>query len=216
MSVCPKCRSENASESERCSACGSPLRTEPDESCSDANRKGEDFAEKLGREVEKAAEEIGRKASKDFEGWFHRTFGLAAPLLSTVFGFLFTIIAIEIFGFIGGGSQFRNDLNELLADYWLLLLALVFLGSYGDYMNKRHKKDYRPVYPFVFAAGFVGSLLFFCRFVVIVGDHWGVSFFVNAAEFVLPLLPLLFVLVLILGYFFVVVFTVLRESIRCL
>jgi len=169
-------------------------------------------------DMEKAAEAIGQKAEKagkELEGWYHETFGFAAPLISTAFGFLFTIIAIEIFGFIAGGRALRSDLNEFLLDHLLFLLALVFLGSYGDYMNKRHKKDYRPVYPFVFAAGFAGCLLVFARFVVIVGTHWDVSFFVDSAEFVMPLLPILFVVVLVLGYFFVAVFAVLRETVRC-
>jgi len=116
----------------------------------DFESRVDDFAEeveRLGRKFEKKGDE--------WDTWFHKTFGLVGPLISSIFGIIIFAIAIWIIGIVNvplSSVFLSNVISFLTVNMGMFFLIFMFF-SYTSYFSKAWKKIYVPFSPLFTAVG---------------------------------------------------------------
>jgi len=91
------------------------------------------------------------------DSWFHRTFGVAGPFISSIFGILIFSLAIWVLSFMNSfiGSSLISGIHGFLLFNigWFFLIFLFF--SYTSYFSRVNRKAYLPFTPLVTAVGAV-------------------------------------------------------------
>jgi phage shock protein C len=153
-----------------------------------------DFGERIGKRFEERGE--------NWDSWFHRTFGVVGPLISSVFALVIFALIIWVIGIVNfSGSTFLLTIRSfLMVNIGLFFLIFLFF-SYSSYFSKINRKAYSPFSPLVMAAG-IGILLWIMGNIFgFVGDYTGVFLLSQAGLFLTgnTLFQIFFVLLLI-GY----------------
>ncbi len=166
-----------------------------------SRRNVDHFAEEvgdLGNRIGRRFEERGER----WDSWFHRTFGVVGPLISSVLGLLVFALLIWIIGVANfSGSTFLLTIRSfLMMNIGIFFLIFLFF-SYASYFSRINRKSYAPFSPFVMAVG-VGILLWIIgRVFGMVGDYTGVMMLSLTGQFLngMVLFQVFFVVMLI-GY----------------
>lgn len=114
--------------------------------------------EHFGEEVGKLGEKFGKRMEsreKEWDSWFHRTFGIVGPFISSIFGLVIFGLVIWLISFVnlGLGSVFLTNVESfLLGNFGLFFLIFLFF-SYTSYFSKVNPRAYRPISPIVVAIG---------------------------------------------------------------
>ncbi len=113
------------------------------------------------RRVEHFSEEveaIGKKIEKrgdEWDSWFHRTFGIIGPFISSIFGLLLLSLASWAITLMSAHvmSTFLASINAfILTNLGLFFLIFMFF-SYSSYFSRISPKGYSLFWPFVIAGG---------------------------------------------------------------
>lgn len=207
MANCLECGIDNAPDANFCYRCGSPMtqRIERPQSPPESRVVGEEIEEagkRLGEEMKKAGEEIGRvfhRAGKGVETWWDRTFGILGPLIVALIGFVVLVIIIVGIGIISN-REVWNHIGDFLQKYAFLLLFVMLLGSYSDYFSRRHSQGYRWFGPVIAAIVTVIWIWIAVQILLILGSDLDVSGLRWLAGLLDLLMPVVFVLIIVIGY----------------
>jgi phage shock protein C len=114
--------------------------------------------EHFGEEVGKLGEKFGKRMEyrgREWESWFHRTFGIVGPFISGILGLVIFSLLIWLVSLVNVwiDSTFLSDMNIFLfANIGLFFLIFLFF-SYTSYFSKAYPRSYRPLSPVVVAIG---------------------------------------------------------------
>jgi phage shock protein PspC (stress-responsive transcriptional regulator) len=166
--------------------------------------------EHFGEEVGRIGERVGRRMEEkgeQWDSWFHRTFGLVGPVISSIFGIIVLGLALWVLILVNLpiGSGFISSLEGFFRSNLGLFFLIFLFFSYSSYFSKASPKGYRPFSPFVTAVGIVIAFWFLAEAVAIANMSLGILFLTQASSWILANLVLIFGFVLVLGY---VVFSV--------
>jgi phage shock protein C len=113
----------------------------------------EDFAS----ELEKLGEKAGRGLEihgKEWDSWFHNTFGILGPFVSSIFGIIVLSLLSWVLTLINLplGSIFLSNIQAFLHSYIGVFFMLFLFFSYGSYLSRGFPRLYLPLSP-IFVAG---------------------------------------------------------------
>jgi phage shock protein PspC (stress-responsive transcriptional regulator) len=119
---------------------------------------GDDFFEEriehLAAEMEALGKKIEHKGG-EWNTWFRRTFGVAGPLISSIFGIIVlaaSVWALRFVNFFINNAIVAGIHNFLFMNIgWFFLIFIFF--SYSGYLSRAHPKVWKPVSPFSAAVG---------------------------------------------------------------
>ncbi len=222
MVICPKCGAENPDGTERCGKCGAELAVVKEhdptaQSPTDAGASGSGTPPPEGKTFERQMEELGKKMAQagqsfgeeagrrgsQFERRWYSTLGILAPIVGGLIATIVFLIFVVIVGAVAIGSEHRSfweELRNFLETYFLLFVGLFFLSSFANYFNHVHWKMGRWFTPVMTAIGFVGWFWILAQVLFIAGrtlDRPGLH---DLGDFVMLMLPVIFAVVLGIGY----------------
>ena len=215
MAVCSNCGSENPAEALFCEKCGKQLTPQQVQQTTQggAAPPSEPFAErmketgkKMGEAMDALAQTAGEKAEavgQRATGWWDERLRIAAPILSGLIGvviFLVVIIIMDGIANISSHERFWRNLVSFALRYFWLFVGLIFLNSFSEYFYRRYRKRYRWVRPVATAAIVLGWFWIFAQVLEIGGRDLGHPSLTDEGHFIGQVLPLIFVLILVLGY----------------
>ena len=162
----------------------------------------EDFSvemESFGNKMEKEGNEWG--------SWFHRTFGIIGPLISSMFGLLvlaLILVAMKFINFNLGSSLLSSISVFFTVNMGLFFLIFLFL-SYTSYFSRFYSRLYTPFYPIFSAIGITITLWVFARVISIVSIYIGVDILYRTVFFIDRYLSEIFWLILFIGYIILII-----------
>ena len=114
--------------------------------------------EHFGEEVERLGEKFSKRmeeGGKGWESWFHRTFGLVGPLISSIFGIVILALVTWVIYLVNIpiGSGFILNVYYFLTDAMGLFFLIFLFFSYTSYFSKASSKAYRSFSPVFTAIG---------------------------------------------------------------
>lgn len=127
----------------------SPKRSSPGKS-GGKDRRVEHFSEEveaIGKRIEKRGDE--------WDSWFHRTFGIIGPFISSIFGLLLLSLASWAITLVSANvmSSFLSSINSfILTNLGLFFLIFMFF-SYSSYFSRSSPRGYSMFWPFFIAGG---------------------------------------------------------------
>jgi len=161
--------------------------------------------EHFGEEVGKLGEKFGKRMEergKGWESWFHRTFGIVGPFISSIFGLIILSLIVWLISFVnlGVGSIFLSNVNSfLLANLGLFFLIFLFF-SYTSYFSKASPRAYRPFSPIVAAIGITIGFWIAMYAIDIANLSLGIPALSTITFYIRMNLHLVFLFFLFLGY----------------
>lgn len=113
-----------------------------------------ELGDKFGRRMERHGKAWERKG-KEWDNWFHRTFGLVGPLISSVLGIVIVALVIWVMAFINSkiGSWLLADINLFLTNNIGLFFLIFVFFSYTSYFSKFYHRIYMLFSPVSIAFG---------------------------------------------------------------
>ncbi len=165
-----------------------------------------------------AGQKVGEEASKmgpEFERMWYQTLGILAPIIGGLIATAVFLIFLVVVGVVATGSEHRafwEGLRIFLEDNFLLFLGLFFLASFTNYLNKVHRHPFRWVTPIMTAVGFLGWFWILAQVLFIGADNLTRPGLRDLGDSIMLLLPVIFVLVLLIGYA-VVAFQATKEKV---
>ena len=169
-------------------------------------------AEKTGRELEMKMKNVDRhiearghhierridRASKGFDSWYNRTFGIFGPLLSSLVGLIILRLVVEVFRIQSHIVPVLGDVGNALYSYIALIFIMMVLSSYTTYIARRYK-PFRWVSP-ILSAIVVTVILWVVEQILLVNHGYGDESIAEAASIIGTYLPTIFVFVVVVGY----------------
>ncbi len=121
-----------------------------DERQKDIDERVEEFEEEiegLGERIERSVDRAGKR----FEERYYETFGVLAPLLSSLLGLLFLMAGIWLLAYTAEdlGSAVLEDISMFLWDNLALLFGLMLISNHSTYLNKEFYEKYKLIHPIV-------------------------------------------------------------------
>jgi len=211
MVYCPYCGEYNEREARFCKHCGRPLPTsiQFDRAIHDFAQEMETLGRKAADAMESGLREIGgggrveRAISPKPGNWSDTTLGVAGPLIWSLLGILVLLLAIGLFLAVGEqGSALEKVGDFLLENIWLLL-ALSLLLSYASYASRNYL-PFRWLSPLSTAAALVLTLWIAVEVMIIISVDQNIEVLSDIGEIFRGLLAFVFVVVLVVGYIFLV------------
>ncbi len=161
--------------------------------------------EHFGEEVHRLGERLSRKMEKkgeEWDSWFHSTFGILGPVISSIFGLVILGLAVWALMFVNmpvGSGALYNIQYFLLANMGLFFLIFMFF-SYSSYFSKVSPRLYMPFSPIVTAAGISIGFWFAVHAINITNLSLEISLLSDTALFMEKNLFLIFCFFLFVGY----------------
>jgi hypothetical protein len=197
LAKCTACGNEdNPVDATYCRRCGARLPTAPPNGF-------EDSIEEFGKSMGRAGEQVGRQfqqVGREAINWWDAWFGVYGPVVAGLIGFLIVVIVTVGILALAGGRAVWVDIGTFLAHYLYLFLILAILTSYNDWARRRQVKQLRWIRPFLDAVATVISLWVAAQILDIIGRDQHVAFLRDLANGIGLFLPLLFVLIIVVGY----------------
>lgn len=186
-----------------------PARRKPRD---DMDQRVKHFGEEvhsIGRRVGEGAERKGRI----WDSWYHNTFGVVGPFVSSLFGLVIVVLALWFLNFFNlpVGSGFASGVYSFVLGNLGLLFVIFLFFSYSSYLSRASPEGYRPVSPLVTAVGITIVLWMAASAISIANISLGIPFFQEAVSLVQDNLPWLFILFLVLGYLAFAALSAFRE-----
>lgn len=159
----------------------------------------------FGEEVETIAEKFGKRVEQrggEWDSWFHRTFGIVGPLLSSIFGILIFALFTWVIALVNAqiGSGLLADIQAFMATNIGLFFLLFIFFSYASYFSKVSPKSYRAFSPIVIAVSVVIALWLAASVLGIINMYLGVPGLGTAAYVMNQIMLPLFWVFLFIGY----------------
>ena len=229
MVTCPKCGSENPEGAELCNKCGAQLATPtaqeaaapaPAAATQPEGKTFERQMEDLGKKIAGAGHKVGEGAGRrgtEFEKRWYSTLGLLAPMVGGLIATVVFLIFILVVGAVAIGSEHRSfwdQLRDFLESYFLLFVGLFFLSSFANYLNHVHWKLTRWFTPIMAAFGFVGWFWILAQVLYIGARTLARPGLGDLGDFVILSLPVIFVVVLGIGYLVVLFRYMVEKSVE--
>ncbi len=206
MAVCSNCGNDNPSEALFCEKCGTSLTPQG----TAATESFEGRMEAAGKKIEEAFEQVGKKvqegaaqARKGTQTWWDQRLGIASPIVSGLLGVIAVLIVVIIMDAIAGFSaheRFWQDLVDFVINYIWLFVFLIFLNAFSEYLIRRYRGTWRWVRPVPLAIGFFGWFWIFAQVLEIGASDLHEPSLGDLGNLIELILPLIFVLVLAVGY----------------
>ncbi|MDH7517213.1 MAG: PspC domain-containing protein [Candidatus Thermoplasmatota archaeon] len=239
MVYCSKCGKENEDDAEFCSKCGNKLTAAKKTDTSARKKKTsldeqvENFAEeigqlgiKAGKTIEKGVRDFGEEVSdigkrvtkelektgKEFEGWVDRTFGILWPLIVSIIGLAVLWIIIVVMKSTSGTVPVFADVGDFLQTYLWLFFCLMLFFLYTGYASRKYQ-PFRWISPVLSAIGII-LVIWVVIEIFRIFDFFGIRFFEDFLLAINRVLPLIFILVLIFGYFVLMFTATVRQNIK--
>ena len=173
-----------------------------------SKKNREEFENRMkdfGEEVEGIADKFGRRMEERgerYDSWFHRTFGIVGPFISSIFGLIVLVLITWVIALInqGIGNGMLTGIHTFLSGNAGLFFLIFMFFSYMSYFSRKWPRSYRFFSPFSVA---VGAVIFFWIFASVLDTvnvylslSWVslTSFYINQS-----LVPIFFAFLLI-GY----------------
>jgi len=225
MVNCPKCGKQNKDDAKYCNKCGEHLiftkkgYTKTSVKKTSFEKQVEGFADEVGQIGKKAGktiergmknfgEEVGdigkrigkevEKTGKEIERSIDNTFGIFWPLIVSLIGLAVLWIVIVIMRTTSDTFPVFADLSNFLQTYLWLFFGLMLFFSYTGYASKKCR-SFRWISPILSAIGIILVVWIVLNIFKIL-DFLGIPFFKTSASMIESILPLIFVLVLVVGY----------------
>lgn len=225
MPYCNQCGRRNADDSKFCDRCGSPMvmgqtpgQTQvvgpppPGPPAPPPDNFGERFGERMssagerfGREMSNLGETLDREfkdAGKRWEIWYDKTFGLVGPFVGALiaWGILILIILGIQAAKAPGGERAYPHLGDYLGGNVLLFFGLLILFNYVNYAHKKFRKQAVWVLPLTVTAGITIFSWLAAEALSALASDTGNQDIADAASAGQTFLPVIFVVILVLGY----------------
>ncbi len=159
------------------------------------------FTQEVGALGERFGNRMDQKGEQ-WDSWFHRTFGVIGPVISSVFGILIIGLAIMAIRLVNAFS-FLPLLSgiDLFLSVNIGFLFLIFLFfSYSSYFSRASPGLYRPFSPLVASAGITIAFWAGSVMISIANASMGIMLFTQVSQFVQQNLAQIFALLLVLAY----------------
>ena len=171
--------------------------------------------EHFGEEIERLGKRM-EKRGKEWESWFHRTFGLVGPLISSIFGIIiFALLSWVLYLInIPVGSIFLGNVYYFLTDNMGLFFLIFLFFSYSSYFSKAFPRMYRPVSPVLTAVGITIGLWIAIQAINIANISLGITQLSILMFYIEVNLLLIFWVALFLGYLVLAVKTSTCETVK--
>jgi phage shock protein PspC (stress-responsive transcriptional regulator) len=196
MVFCSKCGQENLAEAKFCSRCGHELIVGPGNTMKGRLTEWGAEVEEAGERLEKNVDRRFTEKSTDFD----KAFGMFGPLVKTVICFIVLVIIAEVLLFVGRSDHLTDDLGIFMIDYLPIFFLMFAIFSYSAYINRNRPKGYQYFRPVVAAIGMAFSLWVTFSILTIIGDNYDVEILSWMADLTWIVLPLVFILMLLVGY----------------
>ena len=162
-------------------------------------------AQHFSSEVETLGKRLEARLDKkgcEWDTWFHRTFGLVGPLISSVFGIIILALLAWIIGLVNIpiNSIFISGIRLFLLNAMGLFFLIFLFFSYTSYLSKSHPKGYLPFSPLVTAAGITIAFWVIAEVIAIANVTVGIAFFTLLSAFIQANLHVIFAFFVIVGY----------------
>lgn len=114
--------------------------------------KFENRMEEFGEEVERIGERFGKRMErkgKNCGNWFHKTFGVIGPLLSSVVGIILLAVFVWLLSLVNAilGSGLVTSIRDFINGNMGLFFILMVFFSYSSYLSKVSPRNYRIFSP---------------------------------------------------------------------
>jgi len=178
------------------------------EARTDIERGFEEFGEEMGRLGERLGQCFGargkerQRMGEGRSNWFHHTFGLAGPFISSVFGIVILSLLTMALGFVGSSVQsglLFNVHTFILANMGIFFLIFVFF-SYTSYLSKASPSSYMPFAPIFNAVGIMIGFWMAAKAISIANISLALPMLQTAQQLIELNLMSLFWLFLFIGY----------------
>ncbi len=160
--------------------------------------------DELGRKMAAAGKRIGEEfKGSEFDKKWYSTLGLLAPIIGGLIATIIFLIFVLVVGAVAVGSEHRSfwdELRNFLESYFLLFVGLFFLSSFANYFNHVHRRIFQWVTPIMTAVGFVGWFWILAQVLFIGARTLTRPGLHDLGDFVMDMLPVIFAIVLGLGY----------------
>ena len=170
------------------------------------------LGERIGKRFDERHKTDGRRqespsGQKWRENWWHRTFGLVGPFVSSVFGLVIIALGIWLINFVNLpiSSGFLIGITSFLTVNIGLLFLLFLFFSYTSYFSRHHSMGYRPFMPLAIAVSITAALWLVMNAVTIANISFGYDILAVTAFWMGRLLPVIFGLSVFIGYLALVI-----------
>ena len=161
----------------------------------------------FGKEVGALGNKLGRKMDckdEEWDSWFHRSFGLVGPLISSIFGILIFTLAIWAIGLVNSlaGSTFLVAMQRFMSTNIAEFFLIFMFFSYASYLSRSSPKGYDSVSPFFSAVGVTIGFWVIGEVLAIANVSIGIALLANVVTFINANLFWIFMALLVIGYVF--------------
>ena len=177
---------------------------------SGTRRKQESPLEERLRHFEEELEGLGgrfEKKGEEWDSWFHRTFGVIGPLISSIFALLIIALVVWLLDIVKlntGLSIFSSISAFLIVNMgWFLLIFLFF--SYASYFSRSSPRAYVAFSPVVTAAGITIALWLAGNAMTMANLYLGVAELSAVSLFIQKSMVWIFGFFVLMGYLFLLI-----------
>lgn len=176
--------------------------------------------EQFGKELSSIAECSGKKMEKkcqNWDTWFHKTFGIIGPLISTVFGILIFSLFVWVVGFLSNILELTilASVEQFLLTNIGAFFLLILFFSYTSYFSRSSPRIYKSISPIVTSISIVAALWVFYNVVNIANLYTVVPIISNISLFIEVNLFRLFGIFVMIGYFALLIKIIFDKPLEC-
>ncbi len=166
-----------------------------------SSKKANQGLENFGKEIERLGKRIEKKGD-EWDSWFHRTFWIIGPLVSSIIGLLLLALIIWLLGYVTettGIVIFSKIGAFLRANMGLLFFMLIFF-SYKSYLSRYCTKSYLPLSPIFTAIGVTITLWVMINIIAVANLSLEIAIIYSILYYIETNLYFIFWFVLFIGY----------------
>lgn len=202
-----KARKASAKKTPKKPSRQSPKKVAQDTRRSVSEAKIEKRFEDFGKEMEAWGDRFGKRMERkgdEWDSWFHRSFGLIGPLISSMFGIIIFALFMWLIGFINGlvNSTFLSGIQGFMADNMAAFFLIFLYFSYTSYMSRASPKGYDPISPLFSAIGVTIGFWVVAEVLAIANASLGLVIIFNVITLINTNLFWIFAAFLMIGYAF--------------
>jgi hypothetical protein len=182
-------------------------------------KRGEDFGEEmadLGERFGRRMQRRGREWGRHGRNWWYMHFGFAGPLIASVVGIILLVVAIvilKIVNFVLGSSFITAIAGFLYANIYLFFGIFLFT-NYNEYFSKHFRSAYWMITPVTAGISLVIAFWIIASMLTLINVVPHLAILTTIANFINANLLTIFVIVLVLGYVFVIIGRMFMPSFR--
>jgi phage shock protein C len=197
MAYCSQCGQQNPDGAQFCNKCGHMMEYVAE---TDMDRRWKEFGEEVQGVGKRFAVEA-RSEAKGLRTDFDRTFGPIGPLVKAVIGFIILVIVAQLLNLVGDQNAFVEDFaQQVLLDHLIPYLLLFIFLAYAAYVARLDMAANPFVEPLAVAVGTTALIWVALKTLSIVSVDYNVGWLRWASDAMWMILPLVFLLILLLGY----------------